>query len=274
MKIKQTVGFLGCGNMGGAILGGLVRRKIASPAQVWAYDAVPSKSRELARKFNIRAAASIAELAAKSRILILAVKPQDFAGAAAELRNLLTQNHLVITILAGISLARVRTELGPRPALVRAMPNLAAVVGESMTAVTGEKRYLKAAEAIFSGCGEIVRLPENLFDAVTALSGSGPAYFFYLIESLVAAGRQCGVPARECERLVRQTAKGAALLADRSEEPAEALRKRVTSKGGTTEAAVAVFDKSGLSKIVRSAVRAAVRRAKRLGNSQSRGSGR
>jgi pyrroline-5-carboxylate reductase len=265
MKLDKTIGFLGCGNMGGAILSGLVRRKIARPGNIFVYDLIPAKLKAAGREFKVRVARNVSELVKNSRVLVLAVKPQDFQTIAPELRNLLTENKLVITILAGVPLPRIRKALGRRPALVRAMPNLAAVIGESVTALAGSPKDLKTAEIVFSGCGEMVRLPERLFDAVTALSGSGPAYFFYLIESLVEAGRQCGLSSRDAELLVKQTAKGAALLASRSGEPVELLRKRVTSKGGTTEAALTVFENMGFPNMVRLAVKRAVRRAQALG---------
>jgi pyrroline-5-carboxylate reductase len=252
--------------MGTAILAGLIRHRIMSPGRIFVHDVVRDKARRTARKYGVRLAANPEEIARQSGIVILAFKPQDLKAAAPDLAAALTPRHLVITILAGVKISRVRKSLGGRPAVVRAMPNLGAVVGEAVTALTGPRGpHLAAAKAIFSGCGQVLVLPESKFDLVTALSGSGPAYFFYLMELLIREGMARKLSKDEAETLIRQTAKGAAVLANGAGEPPASLRARVTSKGGTTEAALKTLARGGFPRLFSRAIGAAVRRARELG---------
>ncbi len=266
MPLREKIGFLGCGNMGRGILSGLIRRKIAKPQNVLVYDVASQKQKALEREFKIRSASSIGDLVKNVDILVLAIKPQDFRLTGAEIRRSLTPRHCIITILAGVPVARIKKELGSKVEVVRAMPNLGATVGQAVTALTGSiKSRLNLAGKIFAGCGEVLYLPEKLFDAVTALSGSGPAYFFYLIELLVKEAMRHGFSEREANLLVKQTAKGAALLAWQSKDSAAELRQKVTSKGGTTEAALQIFEKKNFPLILREAITNAIKRAKDLG---------
>lgn len=262
----KKIGFLGCGNMGSAIISGLIRNDIAEARNIFVYDVMPARVRETRRRLRISSARDISSLMGSVDTIVLAFKPQDLKAASLEIRPGLTPKHLVLTILAGVPTAKVREVLGHRLRVVRAMPNLGATVGESVTAITGgASRDLATAERIFSGCGHVVRLPEKLFDAVTALSGSGPAYFFYLMELLVEEGVRWGIPRAASALLVKQTAKASASLAWKSADPISVLRARVTSKGGTTEAALATFEKLGWPAILRQAISNAVNRARILG---------
>ena len=155
--------------------------------------------------------------------------------------------------------------LGTKPAVVRAMPNLGAQVSQSMTAVTGENRSaLQSAEVIFSGCGQVILLSEKHFDLVTAISGSGPAYFFLLMELLAKAAERKGISKGAARLLAVQTAFGAALLAERSIRTPKELRKQVTSKKGTTDAALRYLEKKKFSQTFLSAIDRAVKRARQL----------
>lgn len=265
MRLKKRIGIIGCGNMGTAILAGLIDKRIVSPKQITVYDKVTPKARETARRWKTRLAKSNAEVVRHSEILLLAVKPQDLFDAALEFRQAFGRRHLLLTILAGTPIAKVRRAVGRRPEIIRAMPNLGAQVGEAITALAGGRgKSLKFAETVFAGCGRTVRLPEKYLDLVTAISGSGPAYFFLLMELLAKEARAHGLSEKIARGLAVQTALGAGKLAENSEFGPDELRRRVTSKGGTTEAALKVFEKKGLSKIVSLGLRAALKRGREL----------
>lgn len=264
-KLNKRIGIIGCGNMGGAILAGLVKDRIVSPSHVRVYDKILPKARALARRWKVVPGAGNADVVASSDIVVLAVKPQDLFDAAAEFQRAFTTRHLLITILAGTPIRKVRRAIGPKPKIIRAMPNLGAQVGEAVTALSGgDRTSLALAEAVFSGCGKTLRLPEKYFDLVTAISGSGPAYFFLLMELLMKEAESHGLSEKVARELAVQTAVGAGLLARRSEFPPAELRKQVTSKGGTTEAALRVFEKKGLPAIVSQGLRAALQRGRQL----------
>ncbi len=264
--LAKKIGFLGCGNMGRGILSGVIQHKIARPRDIFVYDIIHEKLREIKREFKVQTVKDAGSLVKRVGIVLLAIKPQDLGSASHDIRKALTARHLVITILAGVPIARIKKELGSKIHVVRAMPNLGATVGEAVTAITSSKvGNLRVAEKIFSGCGSVLRLPERYFDLVTALSGSGPAYFFYLIELLVREGVRNGLSEKAAAFLIKQTAKGSALLAYQSQEPVSRLRQRVTSKRGTTEAALKTLEVRGFPGIFHQAITNAIRRAKQLG---------
>lgn len=268
MRLHKRIGIIGCGNMGGAILAGLIQKKIVSPSRIMVYDKMTAKGKETARQKKVRLGRSNREVVDHSDIILLAVKPQDLFDAASEFREAFSRRHLLITILAGTPIAKVRRAIGPKPKIVRAMPNLGAQVGEAITAITvvGAKHAspLQMAEIIFSGCGQTVRLSEKYLDLVTAISGSGPAYFFLLMELLAKEGKSRGLNETVARQLAVQTAVGAGVLARNSKSAPDELRKKVTSKGGTTEAALRVFEKEGLPSMVSKAIGAAFKRGREL----------
>ncbi len=260
----KKIGLIGTGNMGTAILEGLFRKRLAKPSQVWVYDALPAKAKAFARRWKTHAARNLPELLKAADVIILAFKPQDLVAAGPMLRSNWKSRHTGISILAGTPLVKLRRFLGSQGKWVRAMPNLGAKVGASVTALTGDRQALKTAEQIFSGCGQTVRLKERDFDLVTAVSGSGPAYYFLLMEMLIAAARQEGLPEKAARMLAVQTAVGAGLLAQQSADAPGELRRQVTSKKGTTEAALKVFEAGRFGALVKRAVRAAMRRGREL----------
>lgn len=278
MRLNKNIGIIGCGNMGGAILVGLVKNHIVASSRINVFDKIKPKAQALARRWKVRAKRSNEEVVRASDIVVLAVKPQDLFEATAEFRRAFTTRHLLITILAGTPIAKVRWAVGPKPKIVRAMPNLGAQVGEAITAICIEKNVgarlprpkggvtppLRIAEIIFSACGKTIRLPEKHFDLVTAISGSGPAYFFLLMELLSQEATAHGLSEKTARELAVQTAVGAGLLARGADVSPGELRKRVTSKGGTTEAALRVFERKGLPQIVSQGLRAALRRGREL----------
>ena len=267
MKIKEKIGLIGVGNMGGAILEGLFKKNMAEPSQVWVYDKIGDKAAQFSKQRKAGLASSNQDLVAKTSLVILAFKPQDLFDAAEEFKSSLTPSHTVISILAGTPIAKIRKAISGNFKVVRAMPNLGAKVGEAVTALTTDDRdpkTLTAAEQIFSGCGKTVRLEEKYFDLVTAVSGSGPAYFFLMMELLMKEGIQSGLSEADARLLAVQTAVGAALLAQGSPSSPEELRKMVTSKGGTTEAALKVLDSKNFPELFHEALQAALKRGREL----------
>ncbi|HPW77463.1 MAG TPA: pyrroline-5-carboxylate reductase [Candidatus Omnitrophota bacterium] len=261
--MKQKIGFIGAGNMGSAILEGVLKKKIVSASHIIVYDKIAAKSQMLSKRFHVARADCIGDVFRESDVVLLAIKPQDFKEFAAETRDLIRQGQWIVSILAGLSVDRIREEMG-RVDVVRAMPNLGAKVGQSMTVITGSKKRLALAEKIFQGCGDVVRLPEKCFDDVTAVSGSGPAYFFYLMELMSEFALRKGFPADVATRLAIQTGLGAVLVAKNSEVSCSQLRKMVTSRKGTTEAALTVLQRRKFGRIFQSALVAASKRSRQL----------
>ncbi|MBI3317494.1 MAG: pyrroline-5-carboxylate reductase [Candidatus Omnitrophica bacterium] len=270
--LNKTFGIIGVGNMGMAILEGVIGNNIISNPQVWVYDKISEKVKAAVQSYKVNEAKSLEELAQNSEIILLAVKPQDLPQTAKELELKVPgafspkgTRCLLISILAGTPLEKIRASVGPGPQIVRAMPNLGAKVGEAITALTSDNSAaIEVAEAIFQGCGKTICLEEKFFDLVTAVSGSGPAYFFLLMELLAQSAAEGGIPEREARLLAVQTAVGAGLLAQQSQESPKELRKKVTSKGGTTEAALKIMYEKKLPEIIKEAVQAALTRGKEL----------
>lgn len=290
MKLNKKLGLIGCGNMGSAILLGLIRQGILPASRAILYDKISGKASALAREAGkiaktrgrLAVASGNFEVVKSAEVILLALKPQDLPEASAEFQPVFTSKHLLISILAGTPLSKLRKAVGPKPQIVRAMPNLGAQVGESITAICVESvgaglvparkgqaqgLPLRLAEIVFSGCGRTVILPEKFFDLVTAISGSGPAYFFLLMELLAREGEVQGLSPEIARELAVQTAVGAGQLARQAKVSPEELRKQVTSKGGTTAAALEVFEKKGFGEIVSAGIRAALERGRELGNS-------
>ncbi|MFH0771884.1 MAG: pyrroline-5-carboxylate reductase [Candidatus Omnitrophota bacterium] len=232
------------------------------------FDVDAKKCRFAKKRFGVSILKSARETAACSDIILLAVKPQNMQAALREISIRADEKKLYISIAAGITTRNIETSLGGRPRVIRIMPNMPALIGEGISVVCGG-RYanggdLAAAGAIISSVGDAVRLDEKYFDLVTAVSGSGPAYFFYLIEGMIEAAIKMGLNKESAERLVHKTALGAAKLLINSKDDPKTLRMRVTSKGGTTAEAIGVFDRAGTKQIIAEAVRAAARRSKEL----------
>jgi pyrroline-5-carboxylate reductase len=263
------LGFLGAGNMAEAIARGILRANLFAPDEMIAADPDPQRRRLFAEDLGIRAVEANEEVVQETSTVLVAVKPQQFDKAIAPIGSLLGPESLLVSICAGISTRHIEEITATGTRVVRAMPNTPMVVGRGIAAVCPGARAteddLQAAERILGAAAEVLRVPEPLMDAVTAVSGSGPAYFFYLAELLADAAVEVGLSEEDARRLARVTFEGAArLLAESGEEP-EALRAKVTSPGGTTEAALRTFDALGLRKMVLEAVKAACDRGRELG---------
>jgi len=266
---RKKIGIIGLGNMGHAVMRGLAGSCVsgAGASTLAGYDCDPAKARAAGKNSRVRLPGSVGELAHFSDIVIIAVKPQQFARVALELSGS-SKGKLLVSIAAGIRTRDIEKAVGGKARVVRVMPNTPALVGEGMSVICAGRHAtqadLKAAIAIFSSVGETEVLPERYFDLVTAISGSGPAYFFYLKEALIEAATGLGMKKDTARKLVSRTAFGAAkLLIETGHEPS-VLRGRVTSKGGTTEQAIKVFEREGFKRTVRNAVAAAVKRSRQL----------
>ena len=265
---RRGLVLVGCGKMGSAMLEGWLRQGLALGA-VWVADPQPSdRIRGLAAKgLHLNAG-----FPPDPAIVLVAVKPQMMAEALPQLAPMGGGGTLFVSIAAGTPLARYETVLGAGTPVIRAMPNTPAAVGRGITAVVGNavagEKDMALAEAFLGAVGQVVRLEdEHQMNAVTALSGSGPAYVFHLIEALAAAGEAEGLPAGLSMQLARATVTGAAELAHRSPASAAQLRVDVTSPGGTTAAALAVLmdPDTGFPPLLRRAVKAAADRGRELG---------
>jgi pyrroline-5-carboxylate reductase len=269
-KLMDTIGFVGAGNMAEALINGLTKAEIYAPADILISDIKAERLKLLAEKYGVSIAQNNAELAAKVDILVLSVKPQNMNEALESIKDAFKQDTLVISIAAGIKTANVAAFLGDA-AIVRVMPNTPALISEGASALFANEKAkpaLDKARRIFSAVGRAVVVEdEGLIDAVTAVSGSGPAYYFLLMEEMINAAEQLGLAGDVAKELVLQTAKGASLLAvdadKRGETPAE-LRRKVTSPGGTTEAALKVFSDSRFGPTVAAAIERARDRSREL----------
>lgn len=266
---RYSLGFVGAGNMAEAICRAVVGHHVFDASAVVAADPVAARREVFATSLGVTAVTSSADVARQSATIVLACKPQQMADVLAEIRSSVTSQQLVISIAAGVSTAYLQKELGASVPVIRVMPNTPLFVGEGMTAISaganvGES-HLQTAEKIFGQAGRTVRVEERLMDAVTAVSGSGPAYFFYLIEAMIEAGVQQGLSRESAKVLAGQTCVGAGRMVLESEhEPAE-LRRRVTSPGGTTLAAITVMESAKTQAVLIDAVNAAAKRSSELG---------
>ncbi|MCC5810102.1 MAG: pyrroline-5-carboxylate reductase [Ectothiorhodospiraceae bacterium] len=267
---NSMIAFIGGGNMARSLIGGLVADGYA-PERIRASDPSPELRRGLASDFGIHVTADNLEAAEGASGLVLAVKPPVVRAVAEELADTVhRQGSVVISIAAGIRGTDLDRWLGGNAAVVRAMPNTPSLVQSGATAlyanarVTGEQKEL--AESLLRAVGVVQWLDdEALMDAVTAVSGSGPAYFFLLMELMEDAGAKLGLPRETARLLTLETALGAARMALESDDDPQTLRRRVTSPGGTTEQAIGTLEEGDVRGLLERAIRAAARRAGELG---------
>jgi len=269
MKDNYIVGLIGAGNMGEALIKGLLRSSLVRSYEIIASDVRQRRVRFLEKTYGIHTTRRNTVVTGACNTIVMAVKPQDMERVGGEIRPLLTKDHLVISIAAGIDFARLKKFFGPKPRLIRVMPNLPAVIDEGVSAIycgpRMPERYRRFAHQIFQAVGQTVDIrEERLMDVVTGLSGTGPAYFFAMMEALEDVGRKMGLTEKMSRQLTLQTAVGASeLAAHNSRSPLE-LRKQVTSKKGTTWAAMKHFTKKDFWGTVEDAVRIATKRARQL----------
>jgi pyrroline-5-carboxylate reductase len=266
---ESTIALLGAGNMGQAILRGLVSTKTVSPDRILVTTRRPERAERLAAEWGVRAAASNLEAVEAADAVVIAVKPQILHEVVREVRSSL-RDKLAISVAAGVSTARLEGWLDVPARVIRAMPNTPASIGQGATALArgayAHDEDLSLADALFRSVGRTAVVDEEHLDAVTGLSGSGPAYVFLIIEAFADAGVKVGLSREVAQDLATQTIKGAAQLLLESGEHPGRLKDRVTSPGGTAIAGLHVLEAGGLRTTIMNAVEAAARRAKELGD--------
>ena len=258
---------IGGGKIGEALLSGLLRGS-AGPDDIVMVEHYPERKRYLSERYGVRVV-DVAEAVRSCSTILIAVKPQDIDPLLHQLADVVTAEHLVVSVAAGITTARIERGLPAGPAVVRCMPNTPALVDEAMTAISAGSRaaqtHLERAEELLSAVGRVVRVPESQLDAVTALSGSGPAYFFFLVEAMIDAGILLGLPRALAAELIVQTLVGSAvMLRDSGEHPVQ-LREAVTSPAGTTISAIRELENHGVRAAFLAAIEAARNRSAELG---------
>jgi pyrroline-5-carboxylate reductase len=254
--------------MGRALIGGWIRAKQARAGDLRVAEPDPARAGKLKKEFKVRTFTDNRAAVEGVSVILIAVKPQVMPQVLAGLKGAVTPRQLVLSVAAGVRLEVLEAALGSDVPVVRVMPNTPALTGAgAMVYCLGRRvtaSHERTARKLLSAVGSVWKVPENLMDAVTALSGSGPAYVFRLAEDLAAAGIFLGLPPDFAEALARQTVYGAGLLLRESLESAAVLRERVTSPGGTTAAALAVLTEGGWSDIFQRALSAACRRSREL----------
>lgn len=268
MRSELNIAFIGGGNMAQALIGGLAG-KLTAAANIHVVDVMPQTLADLSQRFGVTTAVTPSAMLASADVIVLAVKPQQMHEVVASIRPYV-KSQLVLSIAAGIRAADLSRWLGGHQAIVRTMPNTPALVGKGMTgavAMAGVSDAQKQmADAILRAAGETVWIDDEAqIDAVTAISGSGPAYVFYFIEAMQQAAVELGLSAEQGRQLAQATFAGAAELAIRADEPVSLLRERVTSKGGTTYAALTSMEESGVKAALVKALHAAADRGRELG---------
>lgn len=265
--MESKVVFVGAGNMAGAIVGGMVEAEFCAPEKIVLTDVCPERLSDLEAEYGVSTSTDN-RMVKNSEIVVLSVKPQVMGEVLKGIAPVLRKETLVISIAAGITAEKIEAALGEGTRVVRVMPNTPALIGQGASGIAAgslaDEADIEVAEAILGCVGLTVRIDEQELDAVTALSGSGPAYVFYLLESMLAAADDMGLDKETARTLALQTVEGAARLMKDSGEEAAELRAKVTSRGGTTEAAIRSMDESGVKNAIISALKAAKARSEEL----------
>lgn len=266
----KKIGVIGTGNMGEALISGLVHSRSAAPKNIICSDARKDRLNYIKKTYGVTTTRNNKEVVKTSKIVIYAVKPQIMAQILNETSKYLDMSKLIISIAAGVPMAAIEALLDKKLRLIRVMPNIAASVKEGAAAIAAgphaTKRDIKEAMAIFDSVGKSIFIEENiLMDAITGLSGSGPAYIFVIVDALADAGVKMGLSREDSQFLAIQTVLGAAKLLQETREHPGQLKDKVTSPGGTAIAGLHTLEKGGLRTTLINAVEAATNRSKELG---------
>ncbi len=269
MAAKLTIGFLGAGKMGTALAKGFISAGLVKPTEVRAFDPIKEAATAFAKETGAKTAKSNLEVAKSCNVLIVAVKPGNVPELLSEIQDSMTPEHLVISIAAGVPIAKFEVGLGASTRVIRVMPNTPALLGASATAYALGKSATAAdgelCKKLFSSVGIAFQLKEALLDAVTGLSGSGPAYIYMIIEALSDGGVASGLPRDVATKLAAQTVFGSAKMVLETGMHPGALKDMVTSPGGTTIEGLHELEKGKLRGTLINAVRAATEKSKKLG---------
>ncbi|GJL63998.1 MAG: pyrroline-5-carboxylate reductase [Nitrospirales bacterium] len=270
MLKNQKITFIGAGNMAEALMAGLLQAGAVKSANIWATDVSQDRLNDLKKKYQIQIGIDNAEAVKWATIIILAVKPQVLPHVLKQIKKGLKRTQLLISIAAGVPLSKIIGGLSSSVSVIRAMPNTPCLVQQGATALTTgntvTQDQLQMSEAIFTASGKVVVVEETLMDAVTGLSGSGPAYVYVMIEALADGGVRMGLPRHIAHTLATQTVLGTANLVSISGEHPGLLKDRVASPGGTTIAGLHELEKGGIRAIFMTAVEAATKRSQELGS--------
>ncbi|KIL35771.1 hypothetical protein SD71_10165 [Cohnella kolymensis] len=271
MLINKRICFIGAGAMAEAILSGLIRKGVVNSEFLSVTNrSNESRLHELSQKYGVQADASRkSEFIKHADILMLAMKPKDTAATLEEIRAFTHSGQLIISVAAGVTTDRISALLGHDAPVIRSMPNTSAAIGQSVTGLCGgaaaEAIHFETASQIFESIGKVFQVEEGKIDSLTAVSGSGPAFFYYFVEAMLAGARDVGLDERFATELVQHTMLGAAnMLIQSGKEPSK-LRVEICSPGGTTLAGLDVLQSRGFEDAIRLCVQAAARRAAELG---------
>ena len=265
-----AVGVIGVGNMGAALVRGIIHRETESAKSVVVCDLDKERVDALCDDLGVVDGGKAVHVAATSDLVVLAAKPQNLTALLEEISVSVGANQTIMSIVAGVTTESIENALGGNPSVIRVMPNLPALVGEGISVYCGgtnaTKMDFERVESVLGAVGVCFQAPEGLMDPVTALSGTGPAYVFHTMEAMIQSGVEMGMPPEMAERLVLQTVLGAATLAMESDLEPASLREAVTSRGGTTDAAISHLESHDYSDLVVEAILAAMHRSKELGS--------
>lgn len=266
----MNISFIGAGSMAEAIIAGLIEKNIAERKNILVTNREDqTKLDDLKKKYGIQPTYRMEELMEDTDMVIFAVKPKDAAAALKKMKPYLKEDTLFVSVMAGISLSYMENRLNVQQPIARAMPNTSASVGKSATAIafndSVSKHQKQLATTVFSSIGVTTVIEENKLDAITALSGSGPAYIYYVVEAMERSAAEIGLDADTAKKMILQTLVGAAEMLLTSGKEAAELRRDVTSPGGTTEAGIEVLQKENVQTAFMKCVKAAMEQSKKLG---------
>jgi pyrroline-5-carboxylate reductase len=266
---KENIGFIGAGNMARALIKGLISAGLYKSSTIKASDRSDVALEVAKTEYGIETFSDNSSLVKQCYILVMAVKPQNIMEVLEDIQEAVMDYHLIISIVAGIPISTFQKCLGERTAVIRVMPNTPALIQRGISALCGSNQVnptqMEQAQEIFNAVGETLIVPEEMIDAITALSASGPGFIFKLMEDFVSGGEHLGFDRETAIKLVKQTFLGSAHLACESDKTLAQLREMVTSPGGTTAAGLSVFDKQGSEAMIKMVLRAAHERSIELG---------
>ncbi|GAA0785375.1 pyrroline-5-carboxylate reductase [Hathewaya limosa] len=261
-----NISFIGCGNMGRAMIGGIINSGIVKPQEIFVADLFVPSLEKVKEKYGANTTVDNIEVSKKADVLILAVKPNILSSVASEIKNSIKKDTIIISIVAGKTIANLEEYFGNEHKIVRTMPNTPALVGEGMAAVCGNKNIndddLNKVKSIFSSFGKVEVIPEKLIDAFVSLSGSSPAYIFMLIEAMADAAVYDGMPRDKAYKIAAQAVLGSAkMVLETGKHPAQ-LKDMVCSPAGTTIEAVEVLEENGFRSSIMKAMKACTNKCK------------
>ena len=267
--MQFAVGVIGVGNMGAALGRGIIDKGTVSAQSVIVCDLDQDLVGRICDDMGVVDGTEATHVAGSADLVVLAAKPQNLPSLLREISPSINANQTIMSIAAGVTTQSIEESLGGQPSVIRVMPNLPALVGEGISVICGGSHATESdferVEAVLSAVGVCLKAPEEMMDPVTALSGTGPAYVFHTMEAMIQSGVEMGMSSEMAERLVLHTVFGAAMLAMESDLDPTSLREAVTSRGGTTDAAISHLEENDYTRLVVEAILAAMDRSEELG---------